>query len=232
MTLDSSADRLMPQIKVCGLTDVEKALGCAHLGAQAIGCVFYPKSPRYVSDRVAADICQALPETIKSVGVFVDENFSAIMKKVERCRLSAVQLHGQEPPELVERLCREDIRVIKALFIHKLPKIDRADAYPAHAFIVEFGHGSLPGGNALAWDWKLARAFSANHPLLLAGGLSADNVGEAVSVCGPDAVDVSSGVESAPGLKDLAKVKTFISAVIRSAKNDVNDMAKRLRKIF
>ena len=232
MTPERLPDRQIPQIKICGLTDVEQALACARLGAQAVGCVFYPKSPRYVSDRRATDICRALPSAVKSVGVFVDENFSTIMRKVDRCRLAAVQLHGQETPALVDRLCRENLRVIKALFIHKPPRIDRASAYAAGAFIVEYGQGTLPGGNALAWDWNQVSAFRAEKPLILAGGLSADNVGEAIDACRPDAVDVSSNVESAPGQKDLNKVKAFIAAVRQTGSGRADGAARPLRKIF
>jgi phosphoribosylanthranilate isomerase/indole-3-glycerol phosphate synthase/phosphoribosylanthranilate isomerase len=207
-----------PQIKICGLTDVEQALGCAELGANAIGCVFFPKSPRHVSEEQAAEICSALPPRVKKVGVFVNEPFSAIMQKVERCGLTAVQLHGRESSELLKDLGRENLLVIKALFIDREPFLQQVSDYTAGAFLVEYGRGTLPGGNALAWEWEQASGFGRKRPFILAGGLTPENVVEAVSACLPDAVDVSSGVESAPGVKDLGKVESFIQAVSQCGK--------------
>lgn len=222
----------VPQIKVCGLTDVEQAMGCSRLGAQAIGCVFYPKSPRYLSDRRAADICRALPPAVGRVGVFVDEDFSGVMRKVERCGLTAVQLHGRETPELVARLRREKLLVIKALFIHRPPHVEQAADYAAGAFLVEYGRGTLPGGTARAWDWGRLGAFSGHAPLILAGGLSSANVGQAIRAVRPDAVDVSSNVESAPGQKDLVKVKAFVAAVAATRHELESDPGKTPRRVF
>ena len=220
-----------PQVKICGLTDVHQALGCVELGANAIGCVFYPKSPRYVSEQRARDICEALPAAVKSVGVFFNETFSTIMRKVERCRLTALQLHGQEPPELVRALEQEHLLVIKALFVKQKPLITDANKFKADAFLVEYAQAALPGGNALAWEWEQARAIGQKHPLILAGGLAPENVFEAVRSCLPGAVDVSSGVESAPGVKDLKKVDAFIGAVSRCNQLYPGG-GEKLRKIF
>lgn len=211
----SSTDPYTPQIKICGLTSVEEAQACAQLGAAAIGCVFYPKSPRHLSVRSAAEICAALPPEVKTVGVFVNETFSNIMAKVKHCRLSAVQLHGRESPQLAERLSRENIIVIKALFTERAPGLADAPRYGASAFLVECGGGVMPGGTARTWDWGQARPLAETRPVILAGGLSPDNVSGAIAACGPAAVDVSSGVEKAPGRKDLVKVKSFIEAVSR-----------------
>ena len=218
MNVKPSRSNATPQIKICGLTDVEQALGCAELGADAIGCVFFPKSPRHVSEEQAGEICRSLPPGVKKVGVFVNEPFSAIMQKVERCGLTAVQLHGRESSELVRDLGRENLVVIKALFIDREPFLKQISDYNAGAFIVEYGRGILPGGNALAWEWERASEFGRKQPFILAGGLTPENVLEAVSACLPDAVDVSSGVESAPGVKDLGKVESFIQSVSQCAK--------------
>jgi len=204
-----------PQVKICGLTNVEQALGCAALGADAIGCVFYPKSPRHLTEQQAKGICTAMPKGVKTVGVFVNETLSYIMRKVERCRLTAVQLHGQESPELVKRLLNENLMVIKALFLETAPALKAAQNYEASAFLVECGRGTRPGGNALTWDWKQAKQMAPIYPLILAGGLSPENVSLAVAACSPAAVDVSSGVEKSPGQKDLEKVKAFITAISR-----------------
>jgi phosphoribosylanthranilate isomerase len=201
------------QIKICGLTRVDEALGCVELGADAIGLVFYSKSPRYITMQKAKEICLAVPEKIKTVGVFVDETFSNIMHIAGYCRLKGVQLHGNECPGLVERLAKEKLIVIKALFSGRKPHIDDACNYGASAFLVECGKGVLPGGNAEVWDWKEAQRLGNNFPLILAGGLSYENVAAAVNASLPDAVDVSSGVESSPGRKDLNKVASFIKKV-------------------
>ena len=205
--------QIIPRVKICGITRVQDALRCAELGADAIGCVFYPKSPRHLSRDQARDICAATPDHVKTVGVFVDETFSSIMAYVEYCHLSTVQLHGKEPPELVRRLRRENIHVIKALFADGYPTFDDAPKYPASAFLVECGRGKHPGGNALAWNWEAAKNFGKEYPLILAGGLDPENVVPAVQMSAPWAVDVSSGVESAPGRKDFNKVAAFMKAV-------------------
>jgi len=201
------------QIKICGLTRVDDALGCVELGADAIGLVFYPKSPRYITMQKAKEICLALPEKIKTVGVFVDETFSNIMHIVQYCGLKGVQLHGNEPPHLVDRLVSDNFIVIKALFSGRKPHIDDAFNYRASAFLVECGKGVLPGGNAEVWNWEEARRLGNKFPLILAGGLSFENVAEAVKASLPDAVDISSGVESSPGRKDMNKVASFIKEI-------------------
>ncbi|MCP4689811.1 MAG: phosphoribosylanthranilate isomerase [Desulfobacterales bacterium] len=205
--------RPSPQIKVCGFTRVDEAEGSADLGVDAVGCVFYPPSPRNVTDERAREISMAVSPRVKVVGVFVDETFSGIMKKVDRCRLDGVQLHGKEPPELVSRLGREDLIVIKALFVDGAPSLENVHDYTASGYLVECAKGPLPGGNAIAWRWDLAREFGETHPLVLAGGLNPWNIYGAIMEAAPDAVDVSSGVESAPGRKDLEKIKEFVKAV-------------------
>jgi phosphoribosylanthranilate isomerase len=215
-----------PQVKICGLTSPQTAAACAKLGADAIGCVFFPKSPRHLTERQAREICGALPPEVKKVGVFVNQTYADIMRKVDRCGLTAVQLHGREAPELVEKLLHEPIAVIKALFASGTPSLADAQNYRPSAFLAECGTGVLPGGNALTWDWQLARKVSDTGPVILAGGLSPDNVAQAIAAGRPAAVDVSSGVEKAPGIKDLIKVKLFIANVSACASE------KYLTKIF
>ena len=202
-----------PQIKICGLTRPDEAIGCAQAGADAIGLVFYQKSPRYVTRDQAKKIINQLPANIKSVGVFVNETFSYIMQRIEHCSLNAVQLHGNEKPEFARRLARENITVIKVLFDNKAPYLKDAGQYEADAFLVECGKGILPGGNAMAWNWANAKLLGERYPIILAGGLDPDNVKTAFSACLPDAFDISSGVERSPGRKDLSKVRAFIRAV-------------------
>lgn len=206
----SRKEKGYPEIKICGLTEQEEAMECARLGADAIGLVFFEKSPRNVSIAQARQISLSLPEGCVGAGVFVNASFSFIMERASGCNLSAVQLHGNESPELVRQLRGEGLTVIKALYLDDAPSIETAHGFSAHAFLVECGKGVLPGGNALSWDWGKARRFGEEHPLVIAGGLSPDNIAEAIRKALPAAVDISSGVESAPGRKDLSKVATFI----------------------
>jgi phosphoribosylanthranilate isomerase len=209
--------RSIPQVKLCGLTRPDEAAGCAQAGADAIGVVFFPKSPRHVTREQARAVVEALPQQVAAVGVFVNASFDDIMRRVDRCGLSAAQLHGQEPPELAVRLNAEGVGVIKALFVNGTPGLAQAQDYVADAFLVECAKGPLPGGNAMVWDWAAAMDFGQRFPLVLAGGLSPDNVRAAIRAARPRAVDLSSGVEAAPGRKDLVKVTRLITAVRQSA---------------
>ncbi len=202
-----------PQVKVCGLTRVDEAVACAELGVDAIGCVFYPPSPRHVSDERAGAIVRNLPPTVCPVGVFVNEPLAVILDKIDRCALRAVQLHGRESPQLVEELQRRGVQVIKALFLNGTPYFDQYDSFAASAYLLECAGGPLPGGNALVWNWRAAADLSAKRPVILAGGLNPDNVSQAIQEASPDAVDVSSGVELSPGRKDINKVNRLLAAV-------------------
>jgi len=201
------------QVKVCGLTRADEAVACAQAGVHAVGCVFYAKSPRCVTAAAAREIRRALPPEVSCVGVFVDEPVEGVMATASQAGLTAVQLHGNEPPVVVERLRREGLFVIKALFADRAPGLDEALNYSASAYLVECGQGVLPGGNAHAWEWGRAAALGERHPLILAGGLTPENAAQALRAAWPDAVDVSSGVEAGPGRKDIRKVEQFIAAV-------------------
>ncbi len=215
-----------PQVKICGLTDIREAVACEELGVDAIGFVFYPKSPRNLTEEQAREICRALGSDVRKVGVFVNESYDDIIRKIEYCGLTAVQLHGRETPELVEKLKAIKVTVIKALFLESQPSFKNAKDYHPSAFLVEWGDGKLPGGNAFIWDWSKTATLERSCPVVLAGGLTPDNIGLAVSEAKPDAVDVSSGVEFEPGRKDLEKVKLFLSTVSR------NGINRKTKKVF
>ncbi|SLM33195.1 TrpC [Desulfamplus magnetovallimortis] len=205
-------------VKICGLTVPDEAIACAKAGADAIGLVFYPPSPRNLSIKQAAEITAALPDDIMTTGVFVDEPFEFIMERVRECRLKAVQLHGCEPPELVKRLAEQGIFVIKSLFAAREPCLADAGKYKdADAILVEYGKGVLPGGNAEKWNWELAKSalsgISEKQKVIVAGGISPENVTEAIKLSEPWCIDVSSGVEVSPGRKDIAKVEQMINQI-------------------
>ena len=221
--------RPFPQVKICGLTDPREAAQCVSLGADAIGVVFFPKSPRHVTANQARAVVGALPETAVAVGVFVDAGFSYIMARVDRCGLSMAQLHGRESARLAARLKAEGVGVIKALFVDGRPGLDLAPEFDVDGCLVECARGSLPGGNAMAWDWGAARDFACRHPLVLAGGLSPDNVADAIRAALPAAIDVSSGVEMSPGRKDLDEVARLIAAVRGTADHYA---AKMIKAVF
>ena len=217
-----------PQVKICGLTRVDEAIQCAELGADAIGLVFFEKSPRKVTIDQAKEISLSLPENISTIGVFVNKPFGYIMERVEKCSLNAVQLHGMEGPDLVNQLIEKDLIVIKCLYLDSEPFLKDVSEYNATGYLVECAKGILPGGNALSWDWARAKDFGKKHPFILAGGLILENVSRAIYKSLPDAVDISSGVEKGPGRKDILKIKAFIKAVSKSSIEDKNNF----RRIF
>lgn len=203
-----------PQIKICGLTSPEEAAACAELGADAVGLVFYPPSPRNLELAQAAAIAAALPSHVTAVGVFVNPDWSVLTSAIDRCKLGVVQLHGNETPELARRIRAElGVKVMKALFTGKTPGLDAANDFSVAAYLVECGIGPLPGGNAEAWNWGTAADFAKIHPTALAGGLTPGNVAQAIQAARPSAVDASSGLESGPGRKNISKVARFIDAV-------------------
>jgi phosphoribosylanthranilate isomerase len=176
-------ERSFPQIKICGLTDAAEAEACAHSGADAIGLVFYPPSPRHVTPDQAGAIVARLPDHVVAVGVFVDPSMDELAHIVAHCGLTAVQLHGVESPEFIRRVKRRmAAKVIKALFTAKSPGLADAPRYDVAGYLVECGKGRLPGGNAEQWNWALAEPFGRQYPLVLAGGLGVDTVGRAIAV--------------------------------------------------
>ena len=219
MTSDETIGRRHPQIKICGLTRPQEAASCAAEGADAIGYIFYPPSPRSITAEQAAKISLALPEATCPVGVFVDEDYDTVMHTAQTAGLRAVQLHGREAPALVDRLRANGLTVIKTLFYNGMPDFKAIDRYKADAYLVECVGGPLPGGNALSWNWSETRGLSTTAPVILAGGLTPDNIAAAVQDAQPDAVDVSSGVEKRPGAKDLTKVRALCRAVTQTAIN-------------
>jgi phosphoribosylanthranilate isomerase len=221
-----------PQVKICGLTRTDEAVACAELGVDAIGLVFYPPSPRHVSVAVAGEITAALPAAVAKVGVFVNESLDPILETARLAGLTAVQLHGAETPALVADLKAAGLTVIKALFAAKAPGLARADTFKADAVLFEQGGGRLPGGNAETWDYALARRAALGPPLILAGGLTPDNVATAIKDAMPDAIDLSSGVEIEPGRKSKEKVKRLVTMVASCGPLYGDAAGFSLRRIF
>jgi phosphoribosylanthranilate isomerase len=205
-----------PQVKICGLTRPEDAEACLAAGVDALGCIFFPPSRRHVTPEGARALAEVSGGRAPLVGVFVDAGLEEILRTAAAAGLEMVQLHGREAPELVARVQAAGLPVIKALFERGDPGPEQARRYRPTAFLVECAGGPLPGGNALAWDWGRAAAADC-RPLILAGGLTPGNIGRAVAVARPEAVDVSSGVVRAPGIKDPARIAALMAALRRAS---------------
>jgi len=194
-------------IKVCGITRASDARHAVEQGATALGFVLWPRSPRAISADRAAEIVAELPAHVMSVGVFVNESIDSIRSTAEHVGLTAVQLHGDEPPAYADAL---DWPVIRAVSVGEINLA--ADAWsPDTALLVDNIDPVRRGGTGSAVDWTRAAGIAKTRRVVLAGGLTPDNVATAIRAVHPFGVDVSSGVESAPGVKDLDKVAQFIS---------------------
>jgi phosphoribosylanthranilate isomerase len=200
-------------VKVCGITREEDARLAAARGADAIGLVFWSRSRRCVTVERARLIVSALPPGVAAVGVFVDETPEQVNRIAAEVGLHLVQLHGDETPEA----CRQCVRpFIKAFRVG--PGFDASvlRAYPGGTILLDAASPLAPGGTGARADWEVARAVAASRPAILAGGLSAENVADAIARVSPFGVDVSSGVEAAPGVKDPDRVRRFVEAVRRA----------------
>jgi phosphoribosylanthranilate isomerase len=201
----------MVQIKICGITNIEDALAAASAGADALGFVFHPASPRFVTPGLAREIIATLPPTVCTVGVFVNMAAAEVLQIAELCGLDFIQLHGGETREYCRRFPRE--RLIKALSFRSEGEYAAMADYPVKAFLVDAHDPVRFGGTGKTCDWDLASKAAALHPLILAGGLCEENISAALEAVHPLAVDISSGVEAVPGKKDHEKIKSVIAAV-------------------
>ncbi|MDW7650798.1 MAG: phosphoribosylanthranilate isomerase [Bacillota bacterium] len=201
----------MTRVKICGVKTVEDALFCVKAGADAIGLVF-AKSPRQVSLDTARRITDALPPFISRIGVFVDTNRDEVERIARFCGLTTLQFHGSEDAGYCSSFA---IPVLKAVQVRSAVDLEGLSEFPAAAFVLDAYHPQIAGGTGRTFDWTLVRT-QASRPFVLAGGLTADNVTEAVGLVRPYAVDVSSGVET-DGKKDRKKISAFIQAVRRCA---------------
>lgn len=205
----------MTTIKICGITNLPDALLSAELGADELGFNFYDKSPRFIVPAAASLIVSELPENVSSVGVFVNESIDMILHIATQVGLAAIQLHGDEDPDFVHKLRKgSGLKVIKAIRVAPDFQSEDAAKYEADAILLDGYSSRERGGTGDPFDWNIAIKVKQLIPrLYLAGGLSPDNVGEAIMQVDPFAVDVCSRIESTPGTKDGAKLASFINAV-------------------
>lgn len=197
----------MIRVKICGITSLEDALMAVEAGADALGFVFHEQSPRHVTLEDATGIIAGLPPFVQTVGLFVNRPVEFVNETAARCRLDLVQLHGDEPPEFCDAVER---RVIKAFRVKDITSLDPIRHYRVAAHLLDAYSPTAYGGTGLTFNWDIAKAAKEFGPVILAGGLTPDNVREAVEAVQPYAVDVSGGVESSPGKKDAAKIREFI----------------------
>jgi phosphoribosylanthranilate isomerase len=198
------------RVKICGITSAADALAAVEAGADALGFMFYEQSSRHVSVEEAVRIIAKLPPFITKTGVFVDASRQVIDQAIDRCHLDAIQLHGSETPEMCADFSRP---VVKAFRIAGEESLGQLPAYKTSAWLLDSYVPGQLGGTGAKFSWDLAvSAGQLGRPIILAGGLTPENVAEAIRQTRPFAVDVSSGVESSPGKKDRGKMDAFIRA--------------------
>lgn len=202
-------------VKICGITRVEDARLAVELGAAALGFIFYRPSPRYIAPGRVAAIVAELPPYVTTVGVFVNEPPDEMNRIVEQGRLDRIQLHGGEPFEMMARLARPAYRVFR---LKELADVAAVEAAPDQTVLLDTYLPDQFGGTGRVFDWSWARRLTASlarqeRRVILAGGLTAEMVGQALREVGPHALDISSGVEAAPGIKDEHKLRALFRAL-------------------
>jgi len=198
------------KVKICGITNIEDALAAVAAGADAIGLMLYEPSPRFVSLERAAEIVRALPPFVAKVGVFVNASEQDVRRAIDDCGIDTLQFHGEEPPEFCRRF---SLKVIKAFRVQDAGSLDATREYPGTTWLLDSYVSGKHGGTGARLNWELAAgAVRSGGRVILAGGLTPENAAAAVRRVLPFGLDVSSGVESAPGKKDPAKIRAFITA--------------------
>jgi len=203
------------RIKICGITSLADARAAVEAGADALGFMFYNASKRHVTPAAVAKITAELPPFVLRVGVFVDPAAEEVDTIARTCRLTALQFHGSESPDFCGRFA---LPVIKAFRVANKSSLDQLPRYHTSAWLLDSAVAGRLGGTGEKFDWPLARdAAKFGRPIILAGGLTPENVGDAIRLAHPHGVDVSSGVEGAPGKKDAAKIGAFVGAARAAA---------------
>jgi phosphoribosylanthranilate isomerase len=198
------------RVKICGITNLSDAQAAVAADADALGFIFYEKSPRFVSLKTAAEISRQLPSSVMRVGVFVNAPEDFVMRAIGECGLTLLQFHGDEPPEFCAQF---GLMNMKAFRIRDAESLKPIPDYKTDAYLLDAFSSATLGGTGEKFNWDLAvEARKFGKPIFLAGGLTPENVAEAVKKVEPFGVDVSSGVESSPGKKDHRKMNAFIKA--------------------
>ena len=210
-------------VKICGLNDERGLTTAVENKASYVGFVFYRRSPRYISTDTAAVFAASLPRRVKAVGLFVNPSDSALDSVLNHVRLDMIQLHGRETPQRVDDIrAAYGLPVMKAVGVSTAADVVAARKFEDHADWLLFDakppkDATRPGGNAARFDWSLMKSYTGKTPWMLAGGLTPRNVTKAIQLSGARAVDVSSGVETRPGIKSPAKIRSFLNAAKTAA---------------
>ena len=198
------------KVKICGITNLPDGMAAAEAGADALGFMFYDQSPRHISVESAATLVRELPPFVMKVGVFVNAPEDLVLRASRECSLNLLQFHGDELPDYCLQF---GLMSMKAFRVRDAASLQTLPNYPTDAWLLDAYSPGKPGGTGETFNWDLAlEARGLGRPIFLAGGLTPENVAEAVRRARPYGVDVSSGVEATPGKKDHAKVKAFIQA--------------------
>jgi phosphoribosylanthranilate isomerase len=206
------------RVKFCGITNLDDGREAARLEAWAIGLNHHPESPRFCEPEVAVEIGAALKRRLQIVGVFVNSSLDELAAAAEDESLTMVQLHGDEGPAFCQEAARRTgCKVIKALRVRSGADIRAAEAYRTNFHLLDGHRPGTPGGTGESFDWELLSGRRSEIPLILAGGLTPENVGEGVAAARPFAVDVASGVEAQPGVKDHALMARFMDSAQRAS---------------
>lgn len=204
----------MTRVKTCGLTSLDDARLAAGLGAWALGLIFWPGSPRACSVEEAEMIGTELRRRAEIVGVFVNAPLDEVATLADRCRLTMLQLHGDEGPAYCREAARRTgTRIIKAARVRDAAQVRDLRPFHTDLHLLDTHSDAAPGGTGESFDWRLAKLQGGTPPLVLSGGLTAENVGDAVAAVRPYAVDSASGTEAAPGRKDPDRLEAFFLAV-------------------
>ena len=198
------------RVKICGITNVADAVAAVDAGADALGFMFFENSKRNITPKVAAEIIRELPPFVSKVGVFVNPNADFVRSAIETSGIDTLQFHGEEPPEFCAQFA---LKIIKAFRIRNIESLRECSSYLNHAWLLDSFVDAAYGGTGTAFNWDVAiEATRFSRMVILAGGLKVETVADAIRKVRPYGVDVSSGVESAPGKKDHSKVRDFIMA--------------------
>ena len=207
----------MIHVKICGITSFNDAIMAANYGASALGFIFYEKSPRYINPEIIKTWISNVPSSVKKVGVFVNKDVDKVNKIAEELNLDMVQLHGDESPEYCNHMIKPVIKVFRVN--NKFDSI-MLNNYQVATFLFDTYNKENHGGTGESFDWQSILQLNTEIPVILSGGLNADNVLEGIEVVKPSAVDVNSGVEAAPGKKDEEKIKNLFT-ILKNTKGNI-----------
>ena len=206
--LQPSTDPDYVKVKICGITNSEDAWWAIENGADALGFIFYPFSKRLIDPSIAMSVISEIPESVTKIGVFVNLPAREICRIVDRTGIQIAQLHGHEPPDVINDI---NVPSIKAIRIKSEESLAEIEMYKPDAFLFDTYKEDAYGGTGETFNWDLLKKINVNVPVILSGGLEPGNIGDAIREVRPFAVDVASGVEAFPGKKSLQKIETFMS---------------------